>query len=319
MIRRGVPPSSITIMLSSLSDNSMKQYEVCLKKWYQFCVSNQIDVLAASVPMVLYFLTCLFESGAQYSTLNSTRSALSLILGPHVGNDPRIKRFFKGVFRLRPPLPKYNITWNVSLVLDLLATWAPNEDLNLEKISRKLATLLALVTAHRLQTLSKINIKNIEQLTDRVIIKIPDLIKTSHLGSMQPVLTLPYFQEKPEICPVLTLKAYLNNTKSLRGHSDYLFIGLKQPHKTVSSQTLGRWIKTTLSECGIDSGTFSAHSTRHAATSKAHQLGVNIDLIRKTAGWIGSSNVFGRFYNRTIENSVDDSLFARSILNESIN
>lgn len=68
-----------------------------------------------------------------------------------VGSDERIKRFFKGFYRLRPPLPKYNYTWNTSIVLDSLTSWYPNEDLTLDKITSKLVTLLALVTAHRAQ------------------------------------------------------------------------------------------------------------------------------------------------------------------------
>ncbi|XP_049871510.1 uncharacterized protein LOC126370598 [Pectinophora gossypiella] len=302
-------------MLASLSDSSVRQYDTCLRKWYQFCNAHNFNVFEASIPNVIYFLTKLFEAGAQYGTLNSCRSALSLILGVHVGNDDRMKRFFKGVFKLRTPLPKYNVTWDTSTVLDTLATWYPNENLNLDKLSKKISTLLALVTAHRLQTLSKININNIERFPDKVIIKIPDLIKTSRIGSLQPVLVLPYFRDRPEVCPVNVLLRYLDMTDSLRGNNHYLFIGIKKPHKSVSSQTLSRWVKSTLSECGINVSVFTAHSTRHAATSRAHQLGVNLDLIRKTAGWSGSSNVFGRFYNRVVGDIIDHELFARSIIN----
>lgn len=264
------------------------------------------------VPRIITFLTNLFEQGAQYSTLNSCKSALSLIFESPIGNDERIKRFLKGIYRLRPPIPKYNLTWDTAVVLDVLAAWYPNADLELDKITKKLATLLALVTAHRAQTLTKILINNIEFHSDKVVIKIPDLIKTSRAGATQPLLTLPYFQEKTEICPVNTLSAYLDKTKLLRGNCQPLFIGLKKPHKSVSSQTISRWIKMTLGECGIDITTFTAHSTRHASTSKAHSLGVNLDLIRKTAGWSGSSQTFGKFYKRNIINS--DDCFARYIM-----
>ncbi|XP_049882818.1 uncharacterized protein LOC126378473 isoform X1 [Pectinophora gossypiella] len=317
LLRRNVPPQAINIMLSSLSDNSIKQYDTYLKKWHLFCNSNDNCVFELSVPKIISFLTQLFENGAQYNTINSCKSALSLIFGPQLCNDDRIKRFLKGVFRLRPPLPKYNQTWNTSTVLDHLSSWYPNENLSLDQISKKMTTLLALVTAHRAQTLTKILINNIEFQPDKVIIKIPSLIKTSRAGAAQPILSLPYFNEKPQICPVKTLSAYLDKTKLLRDNQQPLFIGLKKPHKSVTSQTISRWIRLTLGECGIDTTIFTAHSTRHASTSKAHSLGVSLDLIRKTAGWSGSSSVFGKFYNKYIPSN-NESSFARSIMSNNL-
>ncbi|XP_060804898.1 uncharacterized protein LOC132902730 [Amyelois transitella] len=45
-----------------------------------------------------------------------------------------------------------------------------------------------------------------------------------------------------------------------------------------------RWIKTVLSESGVDASVFKAHSTRHAATSAAGAAGVSVETIRKAAG-----------------------------------
>lgn len=300
-------------MLASLSDNSIKQYDVCLKRWHSFCTDNNRDVFEASVPSVIYFLTQVFNSGVQYGTLNSFRGALSLLLGSHISNDDRVKRFYKGVFRLRPPAPKYNVTWDTSKVLDILSTWYPNETLSLERLSRKCVTLLALTTAHRVQTLHKIKISNIESHTSKLVIKIPDLIKTSKAGTNQPILCIPFFTEKPQICPATTLLAYISQTAPIR-KKDNLFLAFKKPHKVVTTQTISRWIKTTLKDSGIDVNTFTAHSTRHASTSKAHQLGVNIDVIRKTAGWSGNSMTFGKFYHRTVTSDDDQTMLAKAVL-----
>lgn len=177
MLRRDVPQSAIEVMIASLSDNSIKQYDVCLKKWYNFCSNNNLDLFDTTISHVIDFLMQVFDNGAKYSTLNTYRSALSLILDKKIGDDDTIKRFFKGIFRLRPSLPKYNITWDTNIVLNFLSTWYPNEDLSLEKISKKLLTLLALVTAHRIQTFSKILISNIEIFNDKVIIKSQILLK----------------------------------------------------------------------------------------------------------------------------------------------
>lgn len=312
--RRNIAPASIEIMIESLSDNSYKQYDTALRRWFQFCTENNLNLYEASVPTVINFLTDTYNRGCQYGTLNCYRAALSLILGPIVSNDDRISRFFKGVYRLRPPQPKYNITWDTSIVLNYLGLQIPNENLSLETLTKKCAMLLALTTSHRVQTLSKINIKNVEILSTKIMIKIPDRIKTSRPGSKQPILILPFFDERPEICPSKSLMSYLERTKPLRKNIVSLFVSYRKPHGAVTSQTLSRWIKSVMSDSGIDVSIFSAHSTRHATTSLAQRSGVSIDTIRNTAGWSGGSSTFGKFYNRNIV-SCDEATLATTVLN----
>lgn len=300
-------------MMNSLSHNSIKQYNVYLKKWHDYCIQNKVDLYFATIPEILIFLTILYNTGAQYGSLNTCRSALSLVIGEHVGLDQNVKRFFKGIFRSRPPKPKYDTSWDPSLVLKFLEELYPNETLSLEMITKKLATLLTLVTAHRVQTLSKINIDNISFSESRASIKITDLIKTSRIGSPQPTLILPFFVQKPQICPGKTLRDYLCKTATLRGDVKYLFITRKKPYRAVSSQTLSRWIRTTLGNAGVPVATFSVHSTRHAATSCAHRLGVSLDAIRRTAGWSATSNIFFKYYNRPLD-AGDNESFARTII-----
>lgn len=292
----------------------MKQYDVAIRRWVSFCKTHSIEIHEASIPMVIYFLTELFNSGLQYGSLNSHRSALSLILGSRVGSDDRVIRLFKGFYRLRPPTPKYNITWDTSIVLNFLSKWHPSSSLSLEQLTKKTVTLLMLITAHRVQTISKITLQNMTINDQLILIKITDFIKTSRPGSAQPCLSIPFYKDRPEICPAEALVAYIDRTKSLRNNANSLFLTIKKPHKPVSTNTISRWIKNMLSISGIDTSIFSAHSTRHAATSAAHRAGVNIDTIRKTAGWSGSSNVFARYYHRDIQCEQIDQ-FALSILN----
>lgn len=320
-LRRSVPPSAINVMLASISPSSLKQYNVYLRRWFNYCNDNNGDLYNASIPQIIYFLNILYEEGAQYGTLNSCRSALALLMGNNLGEDDRVKRYFKGIFRLRPPLPKYEITWDTSIVINYLSQFYPNETLSFENLSKKLITLIALLTAHRVQTLSKINIKNIEMFPSKATIKIPDFLKTTRQGCLQPILVLPFFEERPEICPGKTLRTYLEKSSPLRNDVDSLFISLRKPYHPVGSQTLSRWIKDTLCNSGIDVNMFTAHSTRHAATSAALHLGVSLDQIRRTAGWSGSSSTFYRFYNRTISNvnHNENDYFARTIVNNNSN
>lgn len=243
----------------------------------------------------------MYNKGFKYGSLNSCRSAISLLIGPEVGSNELIKRFFKGVFRLRPNTPKYDITWDPSTVLIFLSNIYPNNQISLELLSKKLVTLLALVTAHRVQTLSLIKLENISFYGEKIIIKIVDLIKTSRVGAPQPALIIPYFFEKPEVCPAQTLADYIKITKKLRtSKTGRLFISFKKPFATIGSQTISRWIKDILTKSGIDTSVFKSHSTRHASSSKAKAMGLSIDTIRRTAGWGETSSVFAKFYDRPI-------------------
>lgn len=298
-------------MLASFSDSTIKQYNTSLKLWWQFCISNNIDIFEPSKDSILTFLTTCFNNGCGYSSLNSHRSALSAFLGNNVGSNVCVKRLLKGAYKMKPTKPKYSNTWDPQLVLDHISKWFPNTDLSLEKITKKLTILLAICTAHRMQTLSLIKLENISFLDNSIKINITDIIKTSAPGREQPVLYLPYFRENINICPATTLSDYASRTRNLRTeNTGHVLLTYKAPHKAATAQSLSRWVKQVLSECGVDINVFGAHSTRHASTSAASRAGVNIETIRKTAGWTNSSNSFAQFYNRTI---LREGEFARSV------
>ena len=90
---------------------------------------------------------------------------------------------------------------------------------------------------------------------------------------------------------------YVHRTKKLM-KSSKLFISYSKPHAPVERSTIARWIKMTLTECGVHKQ-FTAHSTRAASSSKAFLSGVPITTILGTVGWRQEST-FARFYNRPI-------------------
>ena len=82
--------------------------------------------------------------------LTRSRSALSAVitLGNHrtFGEHPLVTRFLKGVFELKPSLPRYSVVWDVGIILKHLQAMTPMEDLSLAMLTKKLTTLLALLT-----------------------------------------------------------------------------------------------------------------------------------------------------------------------------
>ena len=272
-----------------------------------------MDPFVPSAERLLEFLTGEFERGLAYSTLNCARSAIALITGPALQTDPLVQRFFRGIANIRPPGPKYNLTWDPQLVLKYFQDQPPTDRLTIEALAKKLVTLLALTTGHRLQTLAKIRLPNIKASPTQINIFIPDRIKTSCPGRTQPMLVLPFYSD-PQICAAKTLQRYLAITASSRGNIDYLFLSLNLPLHPVTTQTLSRWVKAILQESGINSN-FTAHSARHASTSAALRGGASADSILKAAGWTASSTVFATFYSRPLVDEAGD--FAHAVLRRS--
>ena len=262
---------------------------------------------------MLIFLTSLFEANLSSSTINCYRSAISLLVGPEMAKDDRIIRFFRGLNNLRPSEPKYDTTWDPKIVLDHISSLPNNKEISIRDLGKKLITLLALVTAHRMQTFSLIEKKNIEEKFDAIHIKIPRRIKTSGQNKKQPTLILPFYRDNDKICAATTLKTYIERTKDRRDGIDFLFITSKKPFKAATAVTLGHWVKDILSKSGLNTNIFTAHSTRHASTSAAKRKGIDIDTLRKTAGWTKTSNTFAKFYDREI--SINKNAFANAILN----
>ncbi|KAI8441960.1 hypothetical protein MSG28_005631 [Choristoneura fumiferana] len=309
--RLGVPAVSQELMMASLSKNTLQQYNVTLKAWWHYCLENNLDFFNSSISRVISFLSEQFNRGASYGTLNSHRSAISLFLGNNIGSNAYVKRLLKGAYKLRPSLPKYSHTWDPQRLLDYIADWYPNTSLTVEKITKKLVILLALCTAHRVQTLSLIKINKVSIGPTGVKIIITDIIKTSAAGRSQPILFLPYFREKPNICPATVLRDYIALTRDIRPENALnLLLTVKRPFKCATAQTIGRWIKQVMAESGVDVAAFGAHSTRHAATSAAAAAGVSVDTIRKTASWTNNSQAFAKFYHRQI---IDEGSFARAV------
>ncbi|XP_031780054.1 uncharacterized protein LOC100677975 [Nasonia vitripennis] len=298
--KKNLEETTIDIMTSSITESTTKQYNTSLQYWWNFCKDKEQDPYYAEEDIVINCLTKKFNEGAAYGTLNTLRSAISLINQHDNSNSSLINRFFKGVYKLRPTAPKYCSTWNVDDVLDMLETWSPLESLNLQNLTLKLVMLLALGSAFRVQSLALIKLNNIKKLPSGIEIRILDLIKTSKPGAAQPYAFFPFFTERTSLCIARTLLYYMQATKDIRGDTQELFISFKRPYKKICSQSISRWLKTVMREAGI-SEEFTAHSTRHASTSKAVNQGLDISIIKNAATWSEKSKVFSKFYNRPIK------------------
>lgn len=311
-LRRHFPEIGIDPILQSITTKTMSQYDIVFKKWWAFNSQNHSDPFDYNLHNVITFLSQISHSGCSFSNINTHKSALTLLLNFKEQDQNMIKRFIKGLYNINPPKPRYNTTWDPYPVLVYLSKWHPLNTLSIKQLTFKVTVLLALISAQRLQTLSKINIDHINVTSENLQIFIPDRLKTSGKNKTQPVLIIPFFTQNPEWCLASAIIEYIKITSFFRPiQIKKLFLTIKKPIHAASAQTISHWIKNILHECGIDTTIFTGYSSRHAATSAAHRGGINIESIRKAAGWSSKSEIFAKFYNKSI--LPDPSAFAKSV------
>ena len=288
--------------MNSWRNSTCKSYSSYLRKWEAFAFQYNFNVWNPDISDVLEFLTFLIDQGCGYSVINTARSALSTIINVDnlpIGKHSLVKRFVKGVYNIKPSLPRYTATWDVNLVLNFLKSMDSYEIISLKYLTYKLVTLLALCTGQRCQTLSVLELNNMNVFEDRVIFRLTKLLKHSRPGVHQKPIDLKSYPDKA-LCVVKCLEVYIHRTAHLRDcDSDTLLISFIKPYHKVSTDTIARWIKTVLRLAGIDTSIFKAHSTRSASTSAATKLGVPLQDIMSSAGW-SSNSTFGKFYNKDV-------------------
>nr|CAH7731118.1 unnamed protein product [Callosobruchus chinensis] len=261
MIKMGVPEEAIPIVMASISEGTLNQYDTCYRKWWDFCKKLNLDPLTTNLKSHLTFFKEQMDNELSYSSLNTHRAALNLIIHQSSNDDKILKRFWKGVYNIRPPKPKCQSTWDPQPVLSFLKGLNPLDSLSLELLTKKLVMLLALSSGHKVQTLSKISLNNMIKFEDRIEIKISKRIKTSGKNKLQPILTLPFIKECPELCVASVLEFYVKKTKSYRCTNCYLILTHKKPIHKATTQTISRWPKDIiLKKSGINTEIFCGHS-----------------------------------------------------------
>lgn len=261
------------------------------------------------------FLSYLFDCGLSYSSICTARSALSCFLNIQYcemfGEHPVVKRFIKGVFELRPSLPRYKETWNVDIVLSFLEKLAPVKIITLKDLTLKLVMLIAILSGQRYQTLAVLKISEMRLAENKCIFHIKSLLKHSKIGKHIEPIELFEFTENENLCVIKTLKEYIERTEDKR-KGDELFISYQKPHGVVGKATISRWLRVVLKRSGIDTNIFAPHSIRGASTSMAAAKGIPIETIMKAGGWSREST-FGKFYKRKVSTNLGKELLEKFI------
>ena len=175
--------------------------------------------------------------------------------------------------------------------MSCIASWGENGSLSLSQLAGKALTLIALATLLTVAEIAAIGLKSVKFSNDAIHFS----LKTR---ARWVLFLLTNFLI---CCSVETINDFIKATVAFRSGSEdeRLWVSVKPLHGPVTANTIAkRWIKNILKGSGIDTGTFSAHSTRSAAASQAVRDGWSTEAILRAGNWARESTC-NRFYNRS--------------------
>ena len=207
----GISTRASALITSGWSKGTNATYQSGWNRWHRWCDERDINPLSCDIKFFLDFLAELFDQGLQHRSINIIRSAVSMthsqLEGVPIGQHPLVTRLLKGVYNLRPPMPRYSSTWDVGMVTKYLTSLGRNEDLPLKRLSQKLALLMALVEACRTLELKALDLRFKVLKPEGVSFKLASLTKKRTPGLPPKELFFGAFPGNECLCVVKCLSA----------------------------------------------------------------------------------------------------------------
>ena len=99
---QGLSPRAAELLIKSWIGNTNDAYNSAWRKWLCWCTERNINPISTTVLNITQFLVDQFDTGLQYRTINTLRSAISTthpdIEGSPVGSHPLVSRLLRGMF-----------------------------------------------------------------------------------------------------------------------------------------------------------------------------------------------------------------------------
>ena len=291
-----------SVLSRSLQDSTKAEYHKGQQLWYDFTRKWKINTDTASVSDLAEFFAIQFSTGtSSYKQIIKLRASISTLFEHRpetLSQSPTIQRLFRAFFNINLPQAHTTLQWNPDDLLELLKTDKYNEELTLQTLGTKTATLILLATACRKYELRGIDLNHMTFHQDLVHIKLVTLPKNFTKERPDPEICEFKILENPHnqrLCPVFHIKKYIETTQNIR-NTTRLFITSTPPFRAVSQDRLGKWIKTLLKQMPtkLQPGA-SFQSPRSAVSSALFDKGVPLDRILAHCRW-STSSVFFKYY-----------------------
>ncbi|KAG1038842.1 hypothetical protein G6F43_012627 [Rhizopus delemar] len=329
----GIERDTIEYLNQKIRKTTQRAYDNGWKHWVTWCTDNKKNPCHYSPKNVLSFLIANQKySNTHLNTLRSAIASVFTIIHPSeqpIAEQPLIKDFFSAKRRseVRIPSPQQLFTWDITILLQYIKTQlSPSNNLSLQELQVKTILLLCVATMWRPRSdIGQLQHRDIHITQDQQG-KFQAIIhaRTPKENQVKSTILGEYIED--QLCPVKTLKSFLQRTSTLREklpseHTlflTYLDNNNKQP-SSVRPTTVANWIKAVFQEAGIDTTYFQAHSIRSASSTKAVELGHSIQDVKKHANWSLTSNTFEKFYYKPSSQASSSTAINNSIFSTTDN
>ena len=145
------------------------------------------------------------------------RSVLSAIFllkeGNTFGECQNVRKMLKGIFKLRPIFPKYTVIYDPDIILTYMDTVTNNSNLLLEDFTKKLCTLLCLLSGQSSQRIAFLDLNFSYHSSAKFTFAINKVRKTTNPGKHQQPIEYYSYQENKKLCVVNCLGEYIRRTE----------------------------------------------------------------------------------------------------------
>ena len=183
---KGISREVRKILAAGLRESTKKTYQYFIKRYIIYCHTKGWHVVDKNIRHILSFLSHLFHvDKLAFNSINVAKSAISTLLfhDCKLGEDTLISRFMRGVYNLRPFIPKNVVIWDTKKVLDFLEKWHPAKNLSLRQLGIKTVLLCLLVSGQRGQTIHLMCLENLKFYKDKITCAIGDPTKTTNVNN----------------------------------------------------------------------------------------------------------------------------------------
>ena len=142
-----------------------------------------------------------------------------LCSGITFGKDPLVGRTIKGMFRERPSLPRHTVVFDTDVILKYINSLPPNDQLSLELLTKKLVTLLCILSGQRAQSIVCLSLDHMHKSGHTYTFYIPKVLKTTSPVFHQKPLEFEVFSDNPKLCVFHCLEEYIRHIEPIRLHS----------------------------------------------------------------------------------------------------
>ena len=305
-------------------DSTRRVYQSRIRVFVAWAEDNEVDPSCPSIPQLASFLEFLFvEKKLNPRSIRGYKSALTDYFSPLVvdisGSD-ELSRLLTSFFNERPPVVSSILPWDLRLVLDCL-TKSPFEPLalaSLKLLSLKTVFLVALASGSRRSELHALEFKSFKRSKQdgMEFVSFSPLLgflakNQAPTDSGSRTITIPSLKNflgpdlrdtsDRSLCPVRSLKYYIEATKNMREGKTRLFISFK-PNKQgdICAITISSWLRNVIqlayqsNMSDVPSGV-KPHQVRSASSSWSLKGGVSLSHLMGACFWKGH-NTFTSFY-----------------------